>query len=186
MSKKAKHAQDFSAVKPQLVDAVREIVARHKKHTYSVSKIYAAHNAAFGLNENPQTCASCLRVRAEALEVWLGEYEAHANKGGGKDEAPVTPDPGTTDDTVDAAPVETTKGLEVPKGARRFDMGADVMAIDFTAKDAAEELVDGTKGTALNSDGSKLKPGVYETTEGFNISVQVGGKATLRVAEDLT
>ena len=66
---------DYSGVTPDLVAKVREVIADADKHVYSVSKVYAAYNAAFSLNETPQTCSSCLRNRANALREWLKGYD---------------------------------------------------------------------------------------------------------------
>lgn len=71
MSKSTKKEQiAFSKATPQLIAQVETVLAEAKRHTYSVSRVFAAFNAVFNLNETPQTCASCLRSRAERLESW--------------------------------------------------------------------------------------------------------------------
>lgn len=70
MSKK-QTADAYANVTPQLVNQVEAVLADAKKHTYSVSRVYGAYNTALGKNDTPETCASCLRVRVEALAKWL-------------------------------------------------------------------------------------------------------------------
>lgn len=77
---KVKKGVDYSKATPALVKQVKGVIADADKHTYSVSKIYAAHNAAFGLREQPQTCSSCLRNRARDLRDWLKGYDEYAGK----------------------------------------------------------------------------------------------------------
>jgi len=60
---------------PLLVKQVEAVIADAKKHTFSVSKVYAAYNAVFQLKEKPQTCASCLQNRADKLAKWYGKSE---------------------------------------------------------------------------------------------------------------
>ena len=66
---------DYSRVTPDLVARVRQVIADADRHVYSVSRVYAAYNAAFSVNETPQTCSSCLRNRANALREWLKGYD---------------------------------------------------------------------------------------------------------------
>ena len=69
---------DYSKATPDLVKRVKEVIADDAKRTYSVSKIYGAYNEAFGLNETPQSCSTCLVNRAKMLVKWLAGYEAYA------------------------------------------------------------------------------------------------------------
>lgn len=70
MSKK-QTADVYENVTPQLMEQVKAVLAEAKKHTYSVSRVFGAYNTALGKNDKPETCASCLRIRVEALEKWL-------------------------------------------------------------------------------------------------------------------
>lgn len=70
MSKK-QTADVYANVTPQLVEQVKAVLADAQKHTYSVSRVYGAYNTALGLKDKPETCASCLRVRVEALAKWF-------------------------------------------------------------------------------------------------------------------
>lgn len=42
-------------------------------HRYSMSRIYGAYNEAFGREEKPQACASCLIRKVRDLKRWLSE-----------------------------------------------------------------------------------------------------------------
>lgn len=67
-----------NSVTPQVVAQVEAVLADKKKNRYSTSGIYAAHNAVFDKHETPQSCASCLRKRADALEKWYNALEQTA------------------------------------------------------------------------------------------------------------
>lgn len=69
---------DYSKATPDLVEKVKEVIADSKKRTYSVSKVYGAYNEAYGLNETPQSCTSCLVNRAVLLAKWLEGYDVWA------------------------------------------------------------------------------------------------------------
>lgn len=71
MSKTNKKAPiAFKDASAKLVKQVEGVIAEAKKHTFSVSRVFAAYNEVFNLQETPQTCASCLRSRAEKLSAW--------------------------------------------------------------------------------------------------------------------
>lgn len=70
MSKK-QTADVYENVTPQLVEQVKAVLADAEKHTYSVSRVFGAYNTALGKNDKPETCASCLRIRVEALAKWF-------------------------------------------------------------------------------------------------------------------
>lgn len=160
---KTKKGVDYSKVTPALVKQVKDVIADADKHTYSVSKVYAAHNAAFGLREQPQTCSSCLRNRARNLRDWLKGYDEYANAP--KPETPpAKPDP-QYDDPGYVAQAE---------GTVRYPM-AEGIPFDFLPNKGT--LV---KGTVTRADGSKIKPGTYITAEGLQIVVQPGGKANIK------
>lgn len=57
----------------ELIAQVQEVIAMADKNRYSVSRIFAAHNAVFGLNDTPQSCTSCLTTRTAALRTWYGD-----------------------------------------------------------------------------------------------------------------
>jgi len=78
MSKQVKKgAIAFKNAGDKLVKQVEAVMEEAKRHQYSVSRVYAAYNAVFQLNEKPQTCGSCLKNRAEKLTTWY----RHGNKG---------------------------------------------------------------------------------------------------------
>lgn len=68
---------DYRGITPELVKQVAAVIAESEKnHRYSVSRVYAAYNAAFGKNEKPQTCSSCLYNRVRELKAWMRDYQA--------------------------------------------------------------------------------------------------------------
>ncbi len=69
---------DHTQVTPELIESVRGVIADSVRHTYSVSRVYAAYNAAMGKNEKPQTCGSCLQRRVRELKAWLADYERNS------------------------------------------------------------------------------------------------------------
>lgn len=189
---KVKKGVDYSKVTPALVKQVKDVIADADKHTYSVSKVYAAHNAAFGLREQPQTCSSCLRNRARDLRDWLKGYDDYAKANAPKPETPPAGNEGTGEDgkaqdgdqtgqsgDADTDPNNPQYKAPAP-GVIRIPM-KEGAPIDLTP--ASED--DQTKGTVSYADGTKVMPGRYTTVRGETIVVQVGSKGRIEV-EDLT
>lgn len=195
---KTKKGVDYSKATPALVKQVKDVIADADKHTYSVSKVYAAHNAAFGLREQPQTCSSCLRNRARDLRDWLKGYDEHAKANAPKPETPPAGNEGKGEGSKAQNGGQTGQGGEVKpdpqydnpeapgyvaqaEGTVRYPM-AEGIPFDFLPNEGT--LV---KGTVMRADGSKIKPGTYVTAEGLEIVVQPSGKANIKeVEEDLT
>lgn len=189
---KVKKGVDYSKVTPALVKQVKDVIADADKHTYSVSKVYAAHNAAFGLREQPQTCSSCLRNRARDLRDWLKGYDEYAKANAPKPETPPAGNEGTdeggkaqdgdqTGQSGDADTDPNNPQYNAPApGVVRIPM-KEGATIDLTP--ASED--DQTKGTVSYADGTKVVPGKYTTARGETIVVQVGSKGRIEV-EDLT
>lgn len=177
---KTKKGVDYSKATPALVKQVKDVIADADKHTYSVSKVYAAHNAAFGLREQPQTCSSCLRNRARDLRDWLKGYDEYAGK---SEEAKRLADEAEAKRLADEAEAKDPNNpqYEAPApGVVRIPM-KEGAPIDLTP--ASED--DQTKGTVSYADGTKVAPGKYTTARGETIVVQVGSKGRIEV-EDLT
>lgn len=186
---KTKKGVDYSKVTPALVKQVKDVIADADKHTYSVSKVYAAYNAAFGLRETPQTCSSCLRNRARSLREWLkgyGEYIASkgetlslSNEGkgeGGKaNRGNETKRGGVNVDPQYDNP-EAHGYVAQAEGTVRYPM-AEGIPFDFLPNEGTI-----VKGTVTRADGAKIKPGTYITAEGLKIVVQPGGKANIKEA----
>lgn len=183
---KSKKGVDYSGVTPALVKQVKDVIADADKHTYSVSKVYAAHNAAFGLREQPQTCSSCLRNRARNLRDWLKGYEEYTkaskpemppagNEDTGKGSKAQKSDQTEQSGDAKADPQHDATGyVAQAEGVVRYPM-AEGVPFDFLPKEGT--LV---KGTVTRADGSKIKPGTYITAEGLQIVVQPGGKANIK------
>lgn len=195
---KVKKGVDYSKATPALVKQVKDVIADADKHTYSVSKVYAAHNAAFGLREQPQTCSSCLRNRARDLRDWIKGYDEYAKANAPKPEMPPAGNEGTgeggkaqdggqTGQSGDAKTDPQYDNPEAPgyvaqgEGTVRYPM-AEGIPFDFLPNEGTI-----VKGTVKRADGTKVKPGTYVTAEGLEIVVQPGGKANIKeVEEDLT
>jgi len=77
MTNKKKKGQDYSNVKPKFVEEVKRVIAEGDKHRYSVSAVFNAYNAAYGLNEKHQSCPSCLKARVNKLREWLKGYNEY-------------------------------------------------------------------------------------------------------------
>jgi hypothetical protein len=175
---KTKKGVDYCKATPDLVKQVKGVIADADKHTYSVSKVYAAHNAVFGLRETPQTCSSCLRNRARNLREWLKEYDEYAKANAPKPEVPPAGNEGTGESGK--APDDEPHYLPQAEGTVRYPM-AEGAPFDFLPYEGTI-----VKGTVLRADGTKIKPGRYVTAEGLEIAVQPGGKANIKEVEDLT
>jgi len=65
---------DYKHITPEIEKKVKTVLGEAGKHTYSVSRIYDAHNAVFQLREVAQACSSCLRNRVRNLRNWAHEY----------------------------------------------------------------------------------------------------------------
>lgn len=181
MSKNTKKGSELAYDKatPELIEKVVVVLRERNAHKLSTSRIYEAHNAIFGLDETPESCASCLRRRADKIAVWYAGYLAEAGEptqaataGKGKKAA----DSATSDngDTGKGAPLGA---YQRPEGAVDYPLldeeGVEAGTIVFTA--SAE---DETKGTVTMADGTYVKPGTYKSGEN-EIKVAVGGKATV-------
>lgn len=195
---KVKKGADYSKATPALVKQVKDVISDADKHTYSASKVYAAHNMAFGLRETPQMCSSCLRNRADNLRNWLKGYDEYAKAKAPKPETPPVgndgsgeggkvQDGGQTDQIGDVKPDPQYDNRDAPgyvaqaEGTVRYPM-AEGIPFDFLPNEGTI-----VKGTVTRADGTKVKPGTYITAEGLEITVQPGGKANIKeVEEDLT
>lgn len=178
---KTKKGIDYNKVTPALVKQVKDVIADADKHTYSVSKVYAAYNAAFGLHEQPQTCSSCLRNRARYLRDWLKGYDEYADESGRIQDDDQTGQNGDADIAPQYDNPDAPGYVAQAEGTVRYPM-AEGTPFDFLPNEGT--LV---KGTVTRADGSKIKPGTYITAEGLEIVVQPGGKASIKEAEeDLT
>ena len=75
MSKKSLSGLAWGKASDDLKAKVKFVLQQAQHNRYSVSRIYAAHNAIFELDEAPQTCATCLTSRAAKLRKWWHENE---------------------------------------------------------------------------------------------------------------
>ena len=146
---------DYSNVSARLVEQITEVIEESYRHLYSVSKVYAAYNAAYGLNEVPQSCSTCLRSRARLLSKWMDGYIDFMKT---QQAAPITVDE-ATNSVADPFHIQTTTGE----------------TILFTAQSS-----DSNKGTVQYPNGDIVTPGKYQTSTGDEITVRAKGKATIR------
>lgn len=73
MSKKQAPAGiSWGKASDELKAKVKFVLQQAQNNRYSVSRIYAAHNAIFELQEAPQTCSTCLTSRVKKLREWWG------------------------------------------------------------------------------------------------------------------
>src|SRR5690349_3508397 len=81
MSKKqAPTGIDWGKASEELKAKVKFVLQSAQNNRYSVSRIYAAHNAVFELTEAPQTCSTCLTSRVAKLRKWWGEQSPKATE----------------------------------------------------------------------------------------------------------
>lgn len=168
MTKTNVKGPDYGKVSADLVERVREVIAQSDKHRYSVSAVFGAYNEAFGKNDMPQTCSSCLRNRVRELRAWLEGYEKHVQP---KPDAGVQPQYDNPD-----APGYVPQA----EGTVRYPMSEGI-PFDFLPYEGTI-----VKGTVTRADGSKIKPGTYLTAEGLEIAVQPGGKANIKEAGEVS
>lgn len=58
----------------ELIKEVEELLKEiAETHRYSMSRIYGAYNKAYGKNETPQSCASCLIRKVNELKTWYAK-----------------------------------------------------------------------------------------------------------------
>lgn len=166
----------FSEATPELLQKVQEVLSMRSAHKLSMSLIYEVHNKLFGLNEKPESCASCLKRRADAISVWYAGYLAEQPTPPVIEE-PVEPAQAEADTAKSQGTTEKTAAklgeYQRPENAVDYPVGEDGGVIVFTP--GAE---DESKGTVTMADGTYVKPGSYESGEN-TIKVQVGGKATV-------
>lgn len=172
-----------------IIAQVEAVLQDKRSHKYSVSKIFAAHNAVFGLNETPETCVSCLTKRATALEKWYNSGAAKADEqataketkgqvikeffdeantiAGGLDENPNVSDADKA--KIEDAQTAATDAIKRTALAVKNKAGEPIN-LEFTSED-------GETGTVKLADGSAAKAGTYTADNGDTIAVQPGGKA---------
>lgn len=173
MSNSKKTAEITDAI----LDQVKAVLEDKAQNKYSTSKIYAAHNAVFNKNETPESCASCLRKRADALVKWYGEYATSTN---GKDKKAIDELPKQLGDAAhQGAPATDDELIAGVDEAQDFDL-MDVTNKKGEALKIKFVTIEGDAGTATLEDGKALAAGTYTTKDGDTVAVQPGGKATLK------
>lgn len=177
MSNSKKSAQVTDAI----LDQVKAVLEDKAQNKYSTSKIYAAHNAVFNLNETPESCASCLRKRADALIKWYGEYATSTDREGKKEIAELPKQLG--DAAHEGAPEDKELLAEEAKAGVEEAQDFDLMDVTNKKGEALKikfVTIEGDTGTATLEDGKALAAGTYTTKDGDTVAVQPGGKATLK------
>lgn len=117
MSNQKTAALSFKHVTPQLIGLVETVLTEGQKHTYSVSRVYAAYNGALQKKDNPQSCSSCLRARVRELTKWYAEYrKANPAKKGEK--------------AVEVKPEDTTEFTTANQGVDQTEDQKDGAALE--------------------------------------------------------
>lgn len=161
------NSKKTAEVTDALLDQVKAVLEDKANNKYSTSKIYAAHNAVFNKTETPESCASCLRKRADALLKWYTEHEVAQKNEGAKE-------------VIDNLPKQLGDAAhEGAPEAQDFDL-MDVTNKKGEAFKIKFVTIEGDTGTATLEDGKALAAGTYTTKEGDTVAVQPGGKATLK------
>jgi hypothetical protein len=194
-------------VTPELLAQVREVLDMAAKSRYSVSKVYGVWNAVMGKTETPQTCPTCLRNRVKGLREWYEgqalhvqtddptshdsnsggiDYTDNSQSEGGESVDPIgTPD----DDTAPPQDEERPDGVELgadneTRTALMNGAPIDVIRLHVPSLEWPVYFEPGdkdlNKGTARYEGGGSIKPGKYETSDGRELAVQPGGRATLK------
>lgn len=182
MSKQVKTLGELTEAQVEQVNAVISDMAAH---TYSTSRVYAAHNLVFDLTEKPESCASCLKTRATNLRNWLAEQDQPKTAKVKKDAAPAK-------DAVVKKLDTTTDAAGNTEGAQGAGEGDQLEASNVKTKageDLAVNLSRDAEGNYLgitDAEGKALKPGTYTLENGDTIAVQPGGKSNYKPNEDLT
>lgn len=175
MSKKTEN------VTPELLREVEAVLADAANHKYSVSRVYGAHNQVFQLAETPESCASCLRKRADALKRWYADHSLRAIDAQVKAESVEV-------DTIFGKAVVSPELAEIAAASANTDYTKEVLcdpgAPTLNLKDKegnyVEAVLNVEAGTLTKLDGKAVKPGTYTTEVGETYAVQPGGKATLK------
>lgn len=175
MSKANNKGVDYGKFDPCFIEQVKGVITEADRHKYSVSRVYGAYNKAYGKNDKPQTCSSCLRNRVRELRKW---YEGYVNFEAEQKKGETIVDLGTSEGDTYIEPQYSdpeAPGFVAPAlGVIRIPL-VEGLPIDFTPnKDNAE------KGKVKYADGTSVKAGTYVTATGGEIAVQPGGKATLK------
>lgn len=115
MSKNKKPAGiTWGEASDELKAKVKLVLQMAQNNRYSVSRIYAAHNAIFGLKETPETCSTCLTSREKSLRKWWAENAVEEAQDAHQ---PINTDSVNHDENAkpaDAAKVKTTGEKQTP------------------------------------------------------------------------
>lgn len=168
-------------ITPAIIEQVKAVLEDKAQNKYSTSKIYAAHNAVFKKTETPESCASCLRKRADALVKWYGEYATTTD---GENKKAIDELPKQLGDAAHQGAPED-KELIAEEAKAGVDEAQDFDIMDVTNKKGEAfkikfVTIEGDTGTATLEDGKALAAGTYTTKDGDTVAVQPGGKATLK------
>jgi hypothetical protein len=169
---------DNENVTSELLKKVEEVISDFKKHKFSVSKIYSAHNEIFVVTDRPQSCPSCLSRRAAKIKAWFADYEKWIAE---KPEPKPTPAP---DDSTASTSIEPIEPVKTPEPAPESAPLDKIKSIETIV------LIDGSTLSFIPDNGKPGKgtttttaPGTYEAKDGRIIAVQVGGRVTLKPAK---
>lgn len=172
MSNQKAAAHTFKHVTPQLVKVVEGVIAEAQKHTYSVSRVYAAYNGALQKKDNPQSCSSCLRARVRDLIKWYADYKKSKGQ-----KAPVVEE--VTQDTPPA-----TEQAEAFKAAHIAKLNELGVTEDSTNEELLEALEVLSTAEGVTEDEAAFYAGEIEKVTALIPTTEVTTDGALRLAEE--
>lgn len=176
--KKQKQFDPFVDLSADELEAALKLTAqaleRASKNFHSMSLLYGAHNALTGQNIKAEACPSCLKERVEWLRKFIRDNEKPLKEFAlqGITEKPADPPPAPK-------PAEPTGRILTLVAEGEPDVK---VMFDETGKSKAGLPT----GVVSAEPGKTLKPGTYAVDTGEILTVQPGGKASLKPFEDLT
>lgn len=147
MSKKQAPAGiSWGKASDELKAKVKFVLQSAQNNRYSVSRIYAAYNAIFELQEAPQTCSTCLTSRVKKLREW---WKNNAKEDTTNDATPVVIDGvKTTGEKHVPAEGETTEATDYAGVYAKYKFAVGD-GLGNAETDSAGELA--TLGTAMET-----------------------------------
>lgn len=176
---------DNGHVTPELVKQVENVLSEAAKHRYSTAGVYGASNQVFKLKEVPQTCTSCVVLRANNLRKWYEAYVMEQNEKGkdvyGKklEEAkPTVPAPrdayNNVNDIYEAYVNEFDESLHQAEGAEKADI-AELLDQNQAAKDSGLSMLMDSEVELLNARFAELSNEDQPGAKGLNESNIIAG-----------
>lgn len=153
------------------------VIADMKAHTFSVSRVYESYNECYGVRDMPESCASCLKTRAELVRKWrnaipLEVLEAFKNADCALPIGAVV---------VDDAPPALTLTLFAKDSATPFEATQHPRFETTDKTDVNGEPIQDEFMQLLTEDGEAVPAGEYVDAEGFIYHITENGRASIEV-----